>query len=118
MTFARRSICHYAGRRDRLRGLIFVLRLQAFAKYSHYAALSGEHSAQQVTRSIAASAWRVAGKMGSGSVAKVMLDDEVVTYFVVDSTPLYARAITAPLATIISCSVDQGWQSRRWGTGV
>lgn len=40
--------------------------------------------------------------MGSGSVAKVMLDDvKSLHIFVADSTPLYARAIIMPLATIV-----------------
>ncbi|STF45175.1 ABC transporter ATP-binding/permease rpotein [Escherichia coli] len=41
-------------------------------------------------------------QMGSGSVAKVMLDDvKSLHIFVADSTPLYARAIIMPLATIV-----------------
>lgn len=40
--------------------------------------------------------------MGSGSVAKVMLDDvKSLHIFVADSTPLYALAIIMPLATIV-----------------
>lgn len=38
-----------AGRRDRLRGLTFVLRLQAFQHLSLRGFSSGEHSAQQVS---------------------------------------------------------------------
>lgn len=82
--------------------LTFVLRLQAF-NTSHYAAFHLEN----ILRSrLAQKAVQLAPgalqQMGSGAMAKVMLDDvKSLHIFVADSTPLYARAIVMPLATAV-----------------
>ena len=80
--------------------LTFVLRLQAF-NTSHYAAFHLENILRsRLARKALQLPPGVLQQMGSGSVAKVMLDDvKSLHIFVADSTPLYAR----------------GWQSRRWG---
>ncbi|STV19535.1 putative inner membrane ABC-transporter [Klebsiella pneumoniae] len=82
--------------------LTFVLRLQAF-NTSHYAAFHLENSLRsRLARKALQLPPGVLQQMGSGSVAKVMLDDvKSLHIFVADSTPLYARAIIMPLATIV-----------------
>ena len=80
----------------------FILRLQAF-NTSHYAAFHLENILRSrlahKTLQLAPGALQ---QMGSGSVAKVMLDDvKSLHIFVADSTPLYARAIIMPLATVV-----------------
>ncbi|ECF3780263.1 yersiniabactin ABC transporter ATP-binding/permease protein YbtP [Salmonella enterica subsp. enterica serovar Oslo] len=80
----------------------FVLRLEAF-NASHYAAFRLENIlrarlAHKVLRLSAGALQQV----GSGSLAKVMLDDvKSLHIFVADSIPLYARAIVMPLATTV-----------------
>lgn len=82
--------------------LTFVLRLQAF-NTSHYAAFHLENILRsRLARKALQLPPGVLQQMGSGSVAKVMLDDvKSLHIFVADSTPLYARAIIMPLATIV-----------------
>lgn len=82
--------------------LTFVLRLQAF-NTSHYAAFHLENILRsRLARKALQLPPGVLQQMGSGSVAKVMLDDvKSLHIFVVGSTPLYARAIIMPLATIV-----------------
>ncbi len=82
--------------------LTFVLRLQAFST-SHYAAFHLENILRsRLARKALQLPHGVLQQMGSGSVAKVMLDDvKSLHIFVADSTPLYARAIIMPLATIV-----------------
>lgn len=82
--------------------LTFVLRLQAF-NTSHYAAFHLENILRsRLARKALQLPHGVLQQMGSGSVAKVMLDDvKSLHIFVADSTPLYARAIIMPLATIV-----------------
>ncbi|MDU7304939.1 MAG: yersiniabactin ABC transporter ATP-binding/permease protein YbtP [Escherichia coli] len=74
--------------------LTFVLRLQAF-NTSHYAAFHLENILRsRLARKALQLPPGVLQQMGSGSVAKVMLDDvKSLHIFVADSTPLYARAI-------------------------
>ena len=92
--------------------LTFVLRLQAF-NTSHYAAFHLENILRsRLARKALQLPPGVLQQMGSGSVAKVMLDDvKSLHIFVADSTPLYVRARQS-----LSCSGwTGGWQSRRWG---
>lgn len=80
----------------------FILRLQAF-NTSHYAAFHLENILRsRLARKALQLAPGALQQMGSGSVAKVMLDDvKSLHIFVADSTPLYARAIIMPLATVV-----------------
>ena len=82
--------------------LTFVLRLQAF-NISHYAAFHLENILRsRLARKALQLSPGALQQMGSGSVAKVMLDDvKSLHIFVADSTPLYARAVIMPLATIV-----------------
>lgn len=82
--------------------LTFVLRLVAF-NASHYAAFRLENilRARLACKALRLSAG-VLQQVGSGSLAKVMQDDvKSLHIFVADSTPLYARAIVMPLATLV-----------------
>ncbi|MDK3205995.1 ABC transporter ATP-binding protein/permease, partial [Escherichia coli] len=75
--------------------LTFVLRLQAF-NTSHYAAFHLENILRsRLARKALQLPPGVLQQMGSGSVAKVMLDDvKSLHIFVADSTPLYARVVS------------------------
>jgi ATP-binding cassette subfamily B protein len=84
-----------------VRGIDFVLRLRAF-NISHYAAFHLENILRSRLARKALQLRLALQQMGSGSVAKVMLDDvKSLHIFVADSTPLYARAVIMPLATIV-----------------
>ena len=74
--------------------LTFVLRLQAF-NTSHYAAFHLENILRsRLARKALQLPPGVLQQMGSGSVAKVMLDDvKSLHIFVADSTPLYALSL-------------------------
>ncbi|ASN85061.1 ABC transporter ATP-binding protein [Pectobacterium versatile] len=78
----------------------YLLRLLAFNQ-SHYAAFRLEN---QIRRALAEQlAWIPLGeaqRLGTGSLAKIVQDDvKALHLFVADSTPLYARAVVAPLCT-------------------
>ncbi len=119
MTFARRLTLFRpaAGRRDRLRGLNFVLRLQAF-NTSHYAAFHLENILRsRLARKALQLPPGVLQQMGSGSVAKVMLDDVKSLHIL---WPTARRSMPARSSCrwrqSLSCSGwTGGWQSRRWG---
>lgn len=82
--------------------LSFVLRLQSF-NISHYAAFHLENVLRsQLARKSLRLGLGELQQMGSGSLAKVMQDDvKSLHIFAADSTPLYARAIAMPLATLV-----------------
>ena len=82
--------------------LSFVLRLQSF-NVSHYAAFHLENVLRsQLARKSLRLPLGALQRMGSGSLAKVMQDDvKSLHIFAADSTPLYARAIAMPLATLL-----------------
>ncbi|MCA5931927.1 ABC transporter ATP-binding protein/permease [Pectobacterium versatile] len=78
----------------------YLLRLLAFNQ-SHYAAFRLEN---QIRRALAEQLARIplgeAQRLGTGSLAKIVQDDvKALHLFVADSTPLYARAVVAPLCT-------------------
>ncbi|QQK72710.1 ABC transporter ATP-binding protein [Pectobacterium versatile] len=78
----------------------YLLRLLAFNQ-SHYAAFRLEN---QIRSALAEQLARIplgeAQRLGTGSLAKIVQDDvKALHLFVADSTPLYARAIVAPLCT-------------------
>jgi ATP-binding cassette subfamily B protein IrtA len=79
----------------------FVLRITAFNQ-SHYAAFRLE---TLLRSDLAAHAARVSlgelQRLGASTLAKVMYDDvKALHVFVADSTPLVARAVVAPLASM------------------
>lgn len=79
----------------------FVLRISAFNQ-SHYAAFRLE---TLLRSDLAAHAARVSlgelQRLGASTLAKVMYDDvKALHVFVADSTPLMARAVVAPLASL------------------
>ncbi|MBA0174834.1 ABC transporter ATP-binding protein [Pectobacterium carotovorum] len=78
----------------------YLLRLLAFNQ-SHYAAFRLEN---QIRSALAEQLARIplgeAQRLGTGSLAKIVQDDvKALHLFVADSTPLYARAVVAPLCT-------------------
>ncbi|MBN3064316.1 ABC transporter ATP-binding protein [Pectobacterium aquaticum] len=78
----------------------YLLRLLAFNQ-SHYAAFRLEN---QIRSALAEQLARIplgeVQRMGTGSLAKIVQDDvKALHLFVADSTPLYARAVVAPLCT-------------------
>ncbi|MCQ8231542.1 ABC transporter ATP-binding protein/permease [Pectobacterium carotovorum] len=78
----------------------YLLRLLAFNQ-SHYAAFRLEN---QIRSALAEKLARIplgeAQRLGTGSLAKIVQDDvKALHLFVADSTPLYARAVVAPLCT-------------------
>ncbi|XKS46085.1 ABC transporter ATP-binding protein/permease [Pectobacterium carotovorum] len=78
----------------------YLLRLLAFNQ-SHYAAFRLEN---QIRSALAEQLARIplgeAQHLGTGSLAKIVQDDvKALHLFVADSTPLYARAVVAPLCT-------------------
>ncbi|QPK17858.1 ABC transporter ATP-binding protein [Pectobacterium versatile] len=80
----------------------YLLRLLAFNQ-SHYAAFRLEN---QIRRALAEQLARIplgeAQRLGTGSLAKIVQDDvKALHLFVADSTPLYARAVVAPLCTCV-----------------
>lgn len=81
----------------------FVLRITAFNQ-SHYAAFRLE---TLLRSDLAAHAARVSlgelQRLGASTLAKVMYDDvKALHVFVADSTPLVARAVVAPLASMLA----------------
>ncbi len=100
--------------------LTFVLRLQAF-NTSHYAAFHLENILRsRLARKALQLPPGVLQQMGSGSVAKVMLDDVKSLHIL---WPTARRSMPARSSCrwrqSLSCSGwTGGWQSRRWGTGV
>ncbi len=119
MTFARRLTLF----RRPLGGVIgcvvltFVLRLQAF-NTSHYAAFHLENILRsRLARKALQLPHGVLQQMGSGSVAKVMLDDVKSLHIL---WPTARRSMPARSSCrwrqSLSCSGwTGGWQSRRWG---
>ncbi|MBA0170160.1 ABC transporter ATP-binding protein [Pectobacterium versatile] len=80
----------------------YLLRLLAFNQ-SHYAAFRLEN---QIRSALAEKLARIplgeAQRLGTGSLAKIVQDDvKALHLFVADSTPLYARAVVAPLCTCV-----------------
>ncbi|UFT96542.1 ABC transporter ATP-binding protein/permease [Pectobacterium carotovorum] len=78
----------------------YLLRLLAFNQ-SHYAAFRLEN---QIRSALAEQLARIplgeVQRLGTGSLAKIVQDDvKALHLFVADSTPLYARAVVAPLCT-------------------
>ncbi|GLW37089.1 ABC transporter ATP-binding protein [Pectobacterium carotovorum subsp. carotovorum] len=78
----------------------YLLRLLAFNQ-SHYAAFRLEN---QIRSALAEQLARIplgeVQRLGTGSLAKILQDDvKALHLFVADSTPLYARAVVAPLCT-------------------
>jgi ATP-binding cassette, subfamily B, bacterial IrtA/YbtP len=81
----------------------FVLRIAAFNQ-SHYAAFRLE---TLLRSDLAAHAARVSlgelQRLGAATLAKLMYDDvKALHVFVADSTPLVARAVVAPLASMLA----------------
>ncbi len=97
--------------------LTFVLRLQAF-NTSHYAAFHLENILRsRLARKALQLPPGVLQQMGSGSVAKVMLDDVKSLHIL---WPTARRSMPARSSCrwrqSLSCSGwTGGWQSRRWG---
>ncbi|THF58687.1 ABC transporter ATP-binding protein [Pseudothauera rhizosphaerae] len=81
----------------------YTLRLLAFNQ-SHYAAFRLETILRtRLSEHLARVPLGWAQQMGSGALAKIMQDDvRALHVFVADSTPLYARAYVAPLATFVA----------------
>ena len=81
--------------------LFLVLRITAFNQ-SHYAAFRLETILRtRVAEHAARVSMGEVQRLGSGALAKVMQDDvNALHVFVADSTPLFARAAVAPLASL------------------
>ena len=81
--------------------LFLVLRITAFNQ-SHYAAFRLEAILRtRVAEHAARVSMGEVQRLGSGALAKVMQDDvNALHVFVADSTPLFARAAVAPLASL------------------
>lgn len=79
-----------------------LLRLHAFNQ-SHYAAFRLETILRtNMAQHLAQVSLGDIQQYGAGALAKVMQDDiKALHLFVADSTPLYARAIVAPLCTLL-----------------
>ncbi|MEJ5178366.1 ABC transporter ATP-binding protein [Erwinia sp. MYb416] len=80
----------------------YLLKLQAFNQ-SHYAAFRLETILRnQLARHLASLSLGQLQHHDSGTLSKIMQDDvKALHIFVADSTPLYARAFVAPLATLL-----------------
>lgn len=80
----------------------YLLKLQAFNQ-SHYAAFRLETLLRnQLARHLASLSLGQIQQHDSGTLSKIMQDDvKALHIFVADSTPLYARAFVAPLATLL-----------------
>ena len=82
--------------------LAYVLRLAGFNQ-SHYAAFRLETRLRtDLSRHLARLPPGYVQQTGSGTLAKVMMDDvKALHVFVADSTPLYARACVSPVLTFV-----------------
>lgn len=83
--------------------IAYTLRLHAFSQ-SHYAAFRLETILRtRLSEHLARVPLGYVQQIGAGALAKVIQDDvKALHIFVADSTPLYARAYTAPLVTFVA----------------